>query len=449
MLSPAYLGNWKKIPRYKIQRVLKYIVVSCILVICFIPGASAAAPITYRHEHFIFQLDPDVYSWSGPSDQWVYNGQPVRPLSEWRVDGDEVPPLPAGVGQGSVTTWRRTEITQTIREKISSVINREPGSVVIKRNASGSIMFEGVGLTGRQVKIEEAVDLTLYALEHGLLDITLPVAETQPEINVQDAELVSAGIQEVVTIGESNFAGSPNNRRHNIATGISKFNGHLIPQGEIFSFNKVLGPVEAATGFKLELVILGDRVEPQYGGGLCQISTTAYRGIWEYGFPIEQRRNHSFAVQYYAPQGTDATIYPPHTDMKFKNDSPGDLLIQTHVEGDNAYYIFYGTRDDRKIEVIGPYTWGHAGPPADRIEYTTALPPGVTKKLGSQVSGMRAAWFRVLSDTPTQKASGTGEFIESVYSAYQSRPLFLQVGIAGPLPEPASPTWLGEAFTVE
>jgi vancomycin resistance protein YoaR len=168
-------------------------------------------------------------------------------------------------------------------------------------------------------------------------------------------------------------------------------------------------------------VIKGDRTEPDYGGGLCQVSTTAYRGIWEYGFPIESRRNHSYAVSYYGPQGTDATIYPGVQDMQFTNNSPGDLLIQTYIEGLNAYFIYYGTHDERTSEIVGPYIWGQTSAPPQRIEYTTDLAPGAKRKLGNPVGGMKTMWYRVLND---------GTTIEDYYSQYQARPLFMQIGAA-------------------
>jgi vancomycin resistance protein YoaR len=181
--------------------------------------------------------------------------------------------------------------------------------------------------------------------------------------------------------------------------------------------------VNASTGYWQELVILGERTLPDYGGGLCQVSTTAYRGAWEYGFPITQRRNHSFAVRYYSPAGTDATIYPPSADMKFLNDSGHAILLQTYVDGDNAYYIYYGTDDGRQSEIIGPYTWGSMAPPPDRTEYTTDIPPGTTRKVGERVPGVHAAWFRAVR-YPDQE-----EQIESFYSIYEARPYFLQIGV--------------------
>jgi vancomycin resistance protein YoaR len=295
------------------------------------------------------------------------------------------------------------------------------------RATDGTVTFDGIGLPGRVVDVPASTALIVAALDAGIGDITLPVRETQPVIDVADSGLQALGITEVVTVGESEFAKSPAPRRHNIAVGLQRFNGHIIPRGETFSFNAVLGPVNAATGYKKELVILGERTLPDYGGGLCQVSTTAYRGAWEYGLPILDRRNHSFAVRYYGPQGTDATVYPPNTDLQFANDTPGALLMQTHVDGDRAYFIYYGTRDARTSDVYGPYTWDQRSPPADRSEYTADIPAGTTRKVGDAVPGMRAAWFRVRE---TVTSSGTTvESVDPVYSIYEARPLFTQIGV--------------------
>lgn len=226
----------------------------------------------------------------------------------------------------------------------------------------------------------------------------------------------------MVTVGESDFAGSPKNRRHNIQVGLNKFNGHLIPKGEVFSFNEILGPVDGAAGYLKELVIKGDKTEPDYGGGLCQISSTAYRGVWEYGFPIVDRKNHSYVVNYYAPVGTDATVYLPNPDMKFENNSSGALLIQTYSDGDNAYFIYYGTRDARQSEVYGPIISNRVGAPPDKFEVTPNLPPGVKRKVGDRHAGMSVVWYRTVTMPNSEPV------IEPVRSIYQARPLFYQIG---------------------
>ena len=395
-------------------------------------SVAEAAPITYRHKHFLFTIDPALHpEWHSGSEEWTYNGIPFDPPASWKVDGDTVPPLPVGVDRHAVFSWNRESIRETIEKIIAKPLRRAPGKVTIQRDAKGDITFEGVGLTGRDVDADAAAGLTIAAIQQNLTDIELPVVETQPEINVDDPQLVEDGIREVVTIGESTFTGSPVNRRHNIGVGLRRFNGQLIPAGAEFSFNAVLGKVDGSTGYRLELVIKGDRTEPDYGGGLCQISTTAYRGVWEYGFPILKRKNHSYTVRYYAPAGTDATVYPGAVDMVFKNDLPTSLLIQTYQEDDHAYFIYYGTRDTRTTEIVGPFIDDKTPPPPDKVELTLDLPPGQKKKLNERVPGQKATWYRFVTSNPP---SGTDEKTETVYSHYEARPLFTALGVAQ-LPE--------------
>lgn len=395
----------------------------------YIPSAHAYAPLTLRHAHHLFTVDADSYpDWQEPEEVWMLEGREIRAPAELRVDGDVLPPLPPGIVRSQKAGWNRGAVERTLRKLIAAPLHRTPGSVVIRRSASGAIVFEGVGMLGREVQIPELADLVITAIEAQATDVEIPIQETQPMITVEDSELRAQGITEVVTIGESYFAGSPIPRRHNIATGMSKFNGHVIPEGEIFSFNDVLGPVNGSTGYWKELVITGPYTLPEYGGGLCQVSTTAYRGVWERGFPIIRRKNHSFAVSYYSPQGTDATIYPPNVDMEFANDGPSALLIQTHIEDNKAYFIYYGTRDARETEVIGPYVWDFKSPPPDREELTTEIPPGERRKASDQHPGMKAAWYRFVTNIEGEASK------ERIYSVYEARGLLYQTGVAPTLP---------------
>jgi vancomycin resistance protein YoaR len=189
-------------------------------------------------------------------------------------------------------------------------------------------------------------------LSSSSTDILLPVAVTKPTIGNDAAE--ELGIRELLGIGETDFSGSPPNRIHNIRVGAARFNGILVKPGEEFSFNALLGPVGPETGYKPELVIKQDKTVPEYGGGLCQVSTTAFRAAVFSGLPITERRNHAYIVRYYNPPGFDATIYPPHPDLRFINDTEGHILIQTSVSGTKLRFEFYGTSDGRNVEIIGP-----------------------------------------------------------------------------------------------
>ncbi|HWQ99249.1 MAG TPA: VanW family protein [Candidatus Methylomirabilis sp.] len=208
---------------------------------------------------------------------------------------------------------------------------------------------------------------------------SFPIQVVREEAALTGADPERLGIREIIGIGRSNFSGSPANRRKNIATGVKKVNGSLIAPGEEFSLLTALGPITANNGWLPELVIKGNKTEPELGGGLCQIGTTTFRAALASGLPITERRNHSYRVRYYEPAGTDATIYEPRPDFRFLNDTKNHVLIHAYLDGDNVLYEFWGTEDGRKVEQSKPRIFNVTSPPPKKLVETLDLPPGKTK----------------------------------------------------------------------
>lgn len=203
-------------------------------------------------------------------------------------------------------------------------------------------------------------------------------------------EMENLGITELLGTGYSSFAGSPWNRRHNISVGAASVNGSLIPPGEEFSLLDTLGEINGETGYKQELVIKENKTIPEYGGGLCQIGTTVFRGTVESGLPVTMRRNHSYRVGYYEPAGTDATIYDPWPDYKFKNDTSHHVLIQSRIEGDDLYFDFWGTNDGRVASHTEPTIYNIKKPGPTKMIETLDLAPGEKKCTESAHNGADA-----------------------------------------------------------
>jgi vancomycin resistance protein YoaR len=185
--------------------------------------------------------------------------------------------------------------------------------------------------------------------------IAADIKVTKPEIT--EESINNLGIKELLSEGISYFPGSTRERIQNVRVGAARFNGVLLKPGEVFSFGALLGDVGPETGYAPANVIIGNRQEKQYGGGLCQVSSTAFRAALNAGLPILERTNHSYAVSYYtAPYGVpgvDATIYYPQVDFKFKNDTEAYILIQTVMEGTTLKFQFYGTKTKDGI-IRGP-----------------------------------------------------------------------------------------------
>ncbi len=209
---------------------------------------------------------------------------------------------------------------------------------------------------GRTTDIYDTTLSIIQSLDDNATSVPLIVSTTSPQQTL--TELNNLGISELIGEGVSTFKGSPNNRRHNIAVGIKTMNGLLIGPGQTFSFDNALGPVTAAQGYLPELVILSNETVPEDGGGLCQVSTTMFRAAMAAGLPITDRKNHAYAVSYYSPQGTDATIYPGSADLKFVNDTPGTILVSAYEKDSNtAVFDFYGTYDGRQTTLEKPVVY--------------------------------------------------------------------------------------------
>jgi len=160
----------------------------------------------------------------------------------------------------------------------------------------------------------------------------------------------------LLTRAETNFTGSPKNRVHNITVGTQQYNGVVIMPNQEFSFNSYLGAVDAEHGYLPELVIKEHVTTPEFGGGICQVSTTTFRAAMTAGLKITARHNHAYVVHYYGAPGFDATVYVPSPDLRFINDTGKPILFKTSVTGSKVVFELWGTNDGRQVTINGPFT---------------------------------------------------------------------------------------------
>ena len=248
------------------------------------------------------------------------------------------------------------------KEEIKNYLEKEVQSRVYRKPVNGTLALENgvikeVAPSQSEVTTDmgKAVEIVAQSFRNNEYFINLPVQEIPAALSL--AKVRELGIDTLIGRGDSDFTGSPNNRKHNIRVGASKFNGAVIGKDEEFSFLKTLGPVDKSTGYLPELVIKQDKTVPEFGGGMCQVSTTCFRAEVNAGLRTTERQNHAYPVQYYSPQGTDATVYIPHPDLRFMNDTPGPILIQTTIVGNKLTFEFFGKSDGRRVELEGPRTW--------------------------------------------------------------------------------------------
>jgi vancomycin resistance protein YoaR len=290
------------------------------------------------------------------------------------------------------TVISEIKLQQFFKEaSITRELIKEP--VEINLDKDKNIIFTGKPHDGYEIEFNKLVKLINKAIKEKHKNIRVPAQKVFSTVIVHP-ELSKQGIHEILAVGESNFSGSSRARRQNIKAGAARFNGIIIGKNRQFSFNEILESVNEENGFVKELVIKGNKTEKELGGGVCQVSTTAFRAAFTGGLPIKSRRAHSYAVPYYKPFGLDAAIYLGALDFRFINDTPGNILIQTFIENDNLFFVFYGTKDQRRVSFEGPFISEYKKAPKMKVYETEDLPQGEMKTISVAHAGFTSEWIR-------------------------------------------------------
>ncbi len=258
-----------------------------------------------------------------------------------------------------ITTSTYAIYEDKAREALLSLLEeleRDPINAKLGMDEDKKLIITAEAVPGLRIHQESNIELIFDVLKKNqqanlrveLITKTIPAKVSRETI----AEL---GIHDLISEGKTNFKGSPKNRIFNIHRAIEQYDGIVIPPGEEFSFVDYLGEVDGEHGYLPELVIKNNKTEPEFGGGICQVSTTVFRAALYAGLEITERRNHAYPVQYYKPYGMDATIYIPRPDLKFKNNTPRSILILPKIVGTELTITFYGTKDGRTTTIDGPH----------------------------------------------------------------------------------------------
>jgi vancomycin resistance protein YoaR len=217
------------------------------------------------------------------------------------------------------------------------------------------------------------------------------------------------------------FYGGEPNRIHNVQLVAHLVDKHVIEPGETFSFNGATGARTEDKGFREAPVIINGELKTGLGGGVCQVSTTVFNAAYEAGLPIVSRTNHALYISHY-PQGRDATVNYPDTDLKFTNDTGHWLLLRTWVGSSSLTVALYGTPVNRRVVsetsplvVTGP-------PPVKKIKDPSLfIGQTVVEEPGS--SALKTSNERKVYD-----ADGKLLFDTTFYSSYRGEMKVIRVG---------------------
>ena len=130
----------------------------------------------------------------------------------------------------------------------------------------------------------------------------------------------------------STTAGWSATRNKNLRIACEAINGVILMPGETFSFNKLVGATTKDKGYDVGHGYLDGEVAEVIGGGICQVASTLYVACVEADLKIVERYMHAYMPSYMGAS-TDATVYYPYLDYKFKNNTDRPIKVEAIASG--------------------------------------------------------------------------------------------------------------------
>ena len=169
--------------------------------------------------------------------------------------------------------------------------------------------------------------LTLFGADHGaavaaffagvVLLISLIAASSQPPSTTKSLGAYATSL-----------ANRTPNQQFNARRAARLVDGALVAPGQTFSFNNRVGGWAGGNGYRKAPVSYNGILVDEYGGGVCQTSTTVYNAALLAGLTIVERHSHTFAPGY-VPAGRDAAVAYQNVDLRVKN--PFAFSVKLHV----------------------------------------------------------------------------------------------------------------------
>ncbi len=296
---------------------------------------------------------------------------------------------------------------------------------------------------GVKVNQDKAVAAVKAALQTSdKRNVELPVDISKPKVSSKD--LASLGIKELMGTGNTSFAGSTQERATNIKVAADYLNGVVVPPGDTFSFLDAVAPITLDRGYVEGYVIAAERTQKGVGGGVCQVSTTVFRAAFWSALEITERHQHAYRVSWYEskgePVGFDAAVFDPGVDLKFVNNTPGYLLVESQLSSDELNVNIYGTKIADDVKLVGPQIENPKDPPPDIYQLDPTLPSGTKKQVEYAHKG--------LDTTLTRQIIKGGQVVkeDQFFSRFEAWPNWFMVApdVSTPYPprpagEPATP----------
>lgn len=228
-----------------------------------------------------------------------------------------------------------SEIAASLASEVAAQWSVPAKNCVITGYNAGSGLFEfSQAVDGKEIDEEKlkADILNAYESQDYQAALTAHAYSVEPQILSTDYRVIGS----YTTTTTNN-----QDRNTNVRLAAEAVNGQIIQPGEQFSYNTVVGERTAAKGYKPAAAYANGETVQEYGGGVCQVSSTLYNAVIAAGLQTNERTGHSYEPTYVTP-GQDATVSYRKPDFVFTNTSEVPVGIRTSFQNRTMYVEIFG-----------------------------------------------------------------------------------------------------------
>ena len=288
-----------------------------------------------------------------------------------RIKEDDYSPI-----ETSVITLTAPEVDI---DKIYSEVKCGPSDASVTVDSSGNPKFTA-DVIGKDFNLEDA--RTTIEKNSNKSKWTIKLTLTYPDVSLK--EVRAPYCLDVLSTCTTSYKGSSKERTNNVERAADNINtygdftdGYIMQPGEEFSFNGIVGQRTEKNGFMKAPVYLSSGSSEDYGGGICQVSTTLYCAAIYANLQITERHNHIYVIHYWPTPGCDSTVDWGHLDFRFKNNKEYPIKVKLSYENKKLTATITGTKDgitakvQSEVESVVPYSTVYKRPNGDNPEGKT------------------------------------------------------------------------------
>lgn len=224
----------------------------------------------------------------------------------------------------------------------------EDNKIKVYKNECKILFCEGK--KGKYIDKLELIDLFFKEINNSSKIVNFEIsAKTYNSKNITEKDFKEK------SCFSTNFEKSSIERKNNIKTAMAAFDGIVLEEGEILSFNKTTGIRNEENGYKKAKIISAGTFVDAFGGGVCQVSTTLYNACLLAGLEIIEVNSHSLPVSYVEPS-FDAMVNSGSSDLVIRNNTNGKIVITSSSNNDRCKFKIFGTENNYKITRISEKT---------------------------------------------------------------------------------------------